>query len=252
MLKIHELLLQLKQANVAELSKKSDLSESTVRRSLLELEKRRLIIRYHGGAYIPQRNASEPPALKRALDDPVEKGFIAQEAVKHVFPGDCILLTGGSTVASMCVYLKDIPHLTVITDSVLVVQELTYTENIELIVLGGVLNVEEQCLEGLFAANNLKRLRFSKIFHGVKSVNPKVGFMTDDIRQVGFYRECASLANELYILAASKKFFLDGVITVFSPSEVDYLITDKGAPADMVSLLEEQGCKVLLTGGMEC
>lgn len=248
MQKIHDLLQQVKQANVAELHERSGLSESTVRRILLELERRRLIIRYHGGAYVPQQNGAEPPVLRRTLENPVEKDLIAQEAAGRAAPGDCILLTGGSTVASMCVYLRDVPGLTVVTDSILVVQELMYSSAVELIVLGGVLNTKEQCVEGIFATNNLKQIRFGKMFHGIKSISARDGFLTDDIRQVEFYRECASLANELFILAASRKFFQDGVITQFSLSEVDCLITDSDAPPEITAKLEEQGCRIRMVG----
>jgi len=245
--KIYDSLQNSRQSSTVDLSRRVGLSESTVRRALLDLEKRKLIGRFHGGAYILGPRDEEPPALKRAANNQGAKERIAREAVNLVSPGDCILLTGGSTVACMCAYLKGMPELTVITDSLMVVNQLMYDEAVKLIVLGGVLNVREQCLEG-FASMNIKRLRFNKMFHGIKSVSARDGFLTDDVRQVEFYRECAQMANKLVILAAGDKFFREGVSPLFGPAEVDTLITDGGAPPEMVARLQEQGCNVMIAG----
>lgn len=244
--KIYDELLKSQQISVVDLSKRTGLSESTVRRVLLSLEDDGLIYRYHGGAHIsPQHKGVEPPVVKRAQEFPQQKETIAREAAKHVSEGDCIMLTGGSSVASMCAFLKDIPNLTVVTDSLLVATELMFEPKVKLIVLGGILNVNEQCFEGLLTSIGVKRLRYSKVFLGIRAINGWDGFLTDDVRQVDFYRELTSLASRLFILATSNKFRQGAIVPLFTPTEVDCLITDIGAPKGTVQELEKQGCQVI-------
>lgn len=250
MMKIYDDLLKSQQASVVDLGHRTGLSESTVRRALLALEREGLVHRYHGGAYIsPQQKGVEPPVVKRAQEFPRQKEAVARQAARFVAEGDCVMLTGGSTVASMCAFLKEIPNLTVVTDSLLVATELMFSPEVKLISLGGILNVGEQCFEGLLSSINVKRLRFSKVFHGIRAINGRDGFLTDDVRQVEFYRECASLASELYILGTSNKFHQEAIAPLFSAGEVDHLITDIGAPKSAVQELEKQGCRVTQVQG---
>ncbi len=246
MMSVYEELTRSPQMGVLELSERVNLSVSTVRRILQSLEEKRLVRRYHGGAFIPRPSKkTEPPAVKRTQDYPEQKAAIAKEAAKHVAEGDCIMLTGGTTVASMCAFLKNIPDLTIVTDSLLVITESMFDSTVKLISLGGILNVTEQCFEGLLASVGVKQLRFNKIFHGIKAINPEDGFLTDDVRQVEFYRGCIKLASELFILATSHKFRQEGVVPLFAPQEVNCLITDQGAPENAVHKLEKQGCQVI-------
>lgn len=246
MRKVYHLLQAEKQCDVSEISKRADLSESTVRRLLIDLEKQMLVHRYHGGAYLTEQREAESPALKRVQQYPGEKKRIAQAAANMVQPGECIMLTGGTTIAAMCGYLRAIPNLTVVTDSLLVIQELMFEESVKLISLGGILNVVEQCFEGLLTSTNAQQLRFSKMFHGIKSINPKDGFLTDDVRQVEFYQKCASLAGELFILGAANKFSQEGIVPLFTVGDTDCFITDKGAPQNAVQAIEAQGCRVII------
>ena len=242
--KVYSMIQSEGRADVTELTERLGISESTVRRALLTLEERRLISRYHGGAAIARQSKPELSVFRRADEMAEEKKRIAQRAASFVEPGDNIILTGGSTVAQMCDYIQEIADLTVITDSVLVVNGLRYCPNVKVIALGGVFNVNEQCFEGVITSSNMKSLRSNKVFLGIKGITSRDGFLTDDIGQAEFYKNCAHYSGEVIILAANNKFYQDGIMPLFAPSEVDLLITDRPEPHLVIQELERAGCRV--------
>lgn len=223
-------------------------SESTVRRLLLSLEEKKLVRRYHGGATLVRQNYSELPVPHRAREGLREKRRIARAAAAHIAENDSILLTGGTTVAALCEFLPDIPRLTVITDSMLVANTLGCGDKPRLILLGGQLNSREQCTEGILATSNMKALRWNKMFLGIKGISEKDGFLTDDVRQAEFYQSCRERSDQLIVLADHRKFYQDGVLPLFSCTQVDILITDDKARPDVCAGLERQGCRVEIAG----
>jgi len=247
--RVGEILALIKEqgkVSIAEICRQLDVSESTARRALASLESQRLVRRYHGGASIMRNNFPEVPVLGRQEISVVEKQAIGRAAAAHVRSGDRVILTGGSTVAAICPYLQDTPNVTIITDSLLVVNAMMHEQKNNIIALGGVLNPRELCFEGFITASNMRTLRADTIFIGIKGITEQDGFMTDDIRQVDFYRSFATFADRLIIVACNTKFSQEGITTLFSLAEADLLITDAKAPENITSALVRQGCAVEL------
>ena len=228
--------------SVANITDQLKISESTVRRILLFLEEKKIVKRYHGGASIVHTGRPELPVYQRDTESANEKREIAKAAAAHVGKGDRIFLAGGTSVAAMCEFVKDIPDLTVVTDSLLVIRSLMYERNIRLISLGGILNMDEQCFEGILTSANIKLLRLNKIFVGITGIDVNDGFLINDLSQVDLYRSCTSGA-ELIIVASSDKFYREGIMSLYLPSEVDLLVTNRKAPPDIVQQLESNGCR---------
>lgn len=230
--------------SIAEICRQLGISESTARRALVSLESQRLVRRYHGGASILRNNYPEIPVLGRQAISVEEKRLIGRSAASHIHAGDRVILTGGSTVAAICPYLQDIPDLTIITDSLLVVMAMMQEQKSKVISLGGLLNTSELCFEGFITASNMRSLRADTMFVGIKGITEQDGFMTDDIRQVDFYRSGATFADKLIVVACHTKFSQEGIMTLFSAAETDLLITDEKAPESVTAALERQGCIV--------
>jgi len=97
-----EYLRRHKTAKVSELSSALFLSESTVRRALLELSKQGKLHRFHGGAALAE--GGEPFSLitRERVSHVKEKDAIGRLAASFVQEGMTLLLMGGTTVRSVC------------------------------------------------------------------------------------------------------------------------------------------------------
>ena len=104
---------------VNELCKLTKSSESTIRRDLIELEKRGVIVRVHGGARSLQDYSRDVEQQVRFNLNVDKKREIARFAViNHITSGDHIFLDAGTTTYEMVSFLREIKDLHVLTNGV--------------------------------------------------------------------------------------------------------------------------------------
>ena len=106
-------------ARVSDLTQRLGVSDMTVRRDLEVLASAGLIEKVHGGAVVPGVPSSHEPGFdaKSVLERP-EKEAIARAAAALVTPGTAIALSAGTTTFELARHLREIPGLTVVTNSV--------------------------------------------------------------------------------------------------------------------------------------
>jgi DeoR family transcriptional regulator of aga operon len=161
---------EFEQATVSELSAMFDVSEATIRRDLEELDGRGWVRRAHGGAVRVERADQEPPLLDRLTEQAHEKQRIGRAAAGLIEDGDIVFLSSGTTVLEVAYHLRGKRNLTVMTNSLSVVNELaTNATDATIIVLGGSLRPSEMSLIGHITDQNLRELRANKLIMGMRS-----------------------------------------------------------------------------------
>ena len=91
---------------VTDLARQYNLSASTVRRKLDELEKDGLITRTHGGVKSVEDDLTVTSFATRVHTNVAEKRRIALKAIKLIREGDVIFLDASSTTYFLTEYLK--------------------------------------------------------------------------------------------------------------------------------------------------
>ena len=216
------------------------LSESTVRRALARLEKSGKLRRFRGGAAVLPPSAT---AYDQRLGQfTAIKNAIARKAAEYVNEGSTIIMLGGTTVSAMCPYLQG-KSLNVITNSLAVVEQLKGSPSIKLIMLGGIYSHEEYEFVGNIATMGLRIMRADSLFVSCVGFAPDVGFVTNDINAVEFYKICMKNADTTFMLADSSKAQCAGLAIFATTDEVDCLITDKNLPPEGFNDLHVDICK---------
>jgi DeoR family transcriptional regulator, aga operon transcriptional repressor len=231
-------------ATIKELESRFDISPSTLRRDLAALEVDELIQRVRGGA-VGMRDGDELPIVGRATQQAAAKRRIGEAAAQFARDGDTILITGGTTTATIVPFLADKQDLTVITNSVSCVQQLAYYPEVTVIVLGGWLRHSELSLLGHFAEFALRELRPNKVFHGIYGLSVKDGLTGQDLQEVRTDRNLIRAAPELIIMADHTKFGRRGVIQLAPITSAAVVVTDSDAPAAEVQALRDLGIEVV-------
>lgn len=229
---------------VKELESLFDISPSTVRRDLEALEDQVLVRRVHGGA-VAIEDDHELPILDRASQQAAAKRRIGEAAARFVLDGDTILITGGTTTATIVPFLTEKAGLTVITNSISCVQQLARYPDITVVVLGGWLRHSELSLLGHFAECALEELRPNKIFHGIYGISIQDGLTGVDFQEVRTDRYLISAAKELIIMADHTKFAQRGVIQLAPITAASAIVTDSEAPAAVVKALRNLDIEVV-------
>lgn len=158
--------------SLQEMTEKFDCSEATARRDLDELEKMGRVIRTMGGGakYANAGAIREIPFYEKQGAFYREKEAIALRAAALVEEGDVICLTGGTTTFLIARALKKRRNITVVTNAVNIAMELADSDELQVVLTGGVLRNRSFELCGPLAEQTVKALNIHKMFMGVDGV----------------------------------------------------------------------------------
>lgn len=243
--KIMEVLLTNKEVTVTELSDILKVTGKTIREDLTRLEEQGLIRRIHGGAVLAQSDqfgilpSKEP--ISRHLD---MKRSIAAAALKRVQTGDIIALDGGSTTLEIARMLPN-QQLTVITNDVYIISELSKKDKINLVVPGGyrVRNI----LTGPEAVAYVKELNIQKAFISATGIHPEHGLTIYTGELIAFKRALIDTAREIIAVADHHKFGQTALRTFAQLQELHCLITDNGLPRETWEQFQAAGIPIELS-----
>lgn len=244
--KIIQLLKQSNSVKVSELKELFGVSEMTIRRDLERLEQHGVLVRTHGGAALNPKNNVDITFHNRNERFVEEKEAIARIAAELVNDGDSIVIDAGTTTTAMAKYLREKRDLVVLTNSLTVVNELTNSPGITLILTGG--NVRDITLSmvGSLAKDNLLNFNVDKAFIGTSGLCPVQGLTNQNMYESEVKKAMIDIASEAIVLADHSKFHRVS-FSCFSPLDaVKKIITDSGAPRETVQKIREMGIDVLI------
>ena len=150
--KVHE----NKKVIVSELSKEFDVSEETIRRDLDKLEEDGHVIKSYGGAVINEKGSIDLPFNVRWKSNTQGKQKIAELISQEIEDGDHIILDASTTAVFIAKNIKQKRHLTVVTNSIEILLELSDVSGWDIIATGGLLKAGSMSLLGKKAADILK------------------------------------------------------------------------------------------------
>ncbi|RYX86007.1 DeoR/GlpR transcriptional regulator [bacterium] len=247
---IAELIQQKGAVRVDELVAKFGVSQVTIRKDLMQLEREGHLTRDRGGAIT--LIDSEPIISTlleyeaRALISVDEKARIGAAAAKMVGAGDTILLDAGTTVVEMVPYLTDITPLTVVTNALNVAHQVGTRTNAKLQVLGGTFYRHLASMHGPAIESSLNDFLVSKVFLAAQAFDVEHGLTDTSLEMAGVKRAMIRAARQVILMADSSKFGRSGFIKVVPFSEIDTLITDSNIPPEARAELERLGVEVII------
>ncbi|GIL35200.1 DeoR/GlpR family DNA-binding transcription regulator [Phycicoccus jejuensis] len=228
-------------ARVSELVDQLGVSDMTVRRDIERLDGDGLLERVHGGAVaITPRATDEPGFTAKSTLMTAEKQAIALEAARLVQPGATIGISAGTTTYELARAVRDVPQLTVVTNSVPVAQLLHESQSAaHVVVLTGGVRTPSDALVGPVAVTALAGLHVDRLFLGAHGIDRAAGLTTPNLVEAETNRALVRSARSVCVLADRSKIGIVGLSTFMDLSEVDTLITDSGIPARARQVLVE-------------
>ena len=246
--KILELIEDRNSITVAELCKIMHVSDMTIRRDLRVLANEGLLERVHGGAVSRRGRSYEPPYLIRSTKAIEQKELIGRRAAELINEGDSIGLDVGTTTLELAKAMIGIPNLTVVTANLAIVDVLSDAPNIRLIMTGGILRKEESSMIGHIAQRTYEEFRLDKAFVGIGGLHLKAGLTEYNLEDTLVKKAQIANAGQVIVLADSSKFGRTCFALIAPITKMDVLITDDGAPPEMVAELTSSGVEVIIAG----
>lgn len=195
--------------HVKEIAEELDVSQSTIRRDLTELENQGKLKRVHGGAIKGsvsdivskrrERNAPDP-----VTDDPASVRALCKAAADLVEDGECIFIDSGSIVAGMIEYLAARP-VRIVTNNHLVISRLS-DPKAQIIVIGGDYIPRYAMSGGAMALHDISQFQFDRSFLECAGLDLERGMTyTSDLETRDIKEHVMNASSASYLLASGSK-----------------------------------------------
>ncbi|WP_058833904.1 DeoR/GlpR family DNA-binding transcription regulator [Luteimonas abyssi] len=245
---ISELVRQQGSVQVNPLAERFGVSVQTVRKDLRYLAERGVITLTYGGAI--DSSAVGAPAAEPAYETKRtvhldEKRRIGRRAAALVTPGDTIAIDSGTTAIQLAEALPDI-EVTVVTNDFGVLTALTRKSQISIVMLGGELRRKNMAFYGGLTVDALDALHVDVVFLGVDGFDLERGITTHYEPEALLNRKMVGAARKVVAITDSSKFGRICLHRILPVSELDVLITDTGAPAEIREASHQIGFELLL------
>jgi DeoR/GlpR family transcriptional regulator of sugar metabolism len=236
-----------KSLKVAQLMELFGVSIETIRRDLEYLEKEGLLKRVHGGAIINEFDYKiELPLPLREMNFIDEKTELAEFATRYVAEGQSICIDGSTTNNQFAKALKrKVERLTVLTNSLQIINELVDMPHYTIIVPGGVIHNQERCILGDTTEAFVSQFHVDIFFMSISGVTLTEGITDYGVGEVQLKKTMRQNARSTIVLADSSKFEAVSLIKVCGYEEVDRFITDSKISSEIVNLYRHNGIEII-------
>lgn len=226
---------------VPEVAKAFNTSAETIRKDLIELEKRGLLKRVHGGALPIDTQAT-------ALGDNPEQRSDQQRrigvAAAELLPtAGSILLDSGSTTLALAEAIQQPTNLVFITNSLRAAAHLAPLATTHF--LGGVVNPETLGTRGAKTVDQLYGLRPDWVVLGADAIDPEYGCSVHDPEVAEVKKSMLSQATKVMVVAEGAKFSAPALANFASLSHIDVLVTGKDVPQSIRDALADYDLNVV-------
>lgn len=239
--------------SIGELATIFNVSEQTIRRDIIKLEKMELLSRYHGGVI---RNSQLGELLsgpivnknfeERELSYVDEKEKIAKAVADLIPDGSTVFITIGTTVEKIAKELSFKNSLRVITDSIRVANILYKNTNIEVMVPAGTLRASNGGIEGPNAAISLASFRADFTISSVGAIDEDGSLLDFNLSEVTVTKTMMANSKKTIIACDHSKFDALASVCVDHIKNIDYLVTDITPNRDLLEIINKSNCQLVL------
>lgn len=244
--KIYSLFLDKKTLTIKELAEAFNVTTQTIRRDLKKLEDGGIINVSYGGANLNQSNLYKSNVefnIRQSLTV-TEKVKIADLAQQFIQKGDSIFLDNSSTIYALTKKILDV-NLNIITNAILVSYAfLTYT-NINLIMIGGKVDITNKCTNDSVVTDTLDMYYFDKSFISCSALSLENGLMDSNINIGNTREQVIKKSDTVYLLVDHTKFDKTSLLKIADIDAVDYIITDKKPSKEWLEYCKSSSIKLI-------
>lgn len=231
---------------IPDIVKRCKVSEITIRRDLINLEKEGLLVRTHGGAMKPKNGGQLFSYNTKVNQNLLKKEEICRTAAKYIEENDIIFIDCGTTLFHLTKYIKKFKSLIVITTSLPIISELLDFPNIKLIVIGGEVDIARKAIYGPVADKTINSYHADKAFIGADGISLKNGLSSYDEKEAFVTLEMAKNSSEVFLVCDSSKIEKNSFFKFASFSKIDHLITNTDIAPNHLKEYREVGIDVII------
>lgn len=231
---------------IEDLVDRFSISLMTAHRDLDDLVDRGVLRKSRGLVSAAPTSLVEAADAYRKVRQSDEKTAIARAAMDFVEPGHAIFMDDSTSVMQMAPLLADKTPLTVITNSLLLMNDLRAARDITLLGLGGQFHAWCNAFMGRMTSAEIGRLRADTLFLSMAAITDDVAFHQSP-EMVDTKRAMFDAARQRILLADHSKFTRRALYAMRPLVDFDAIITDTATPCADVARMRDAGVTVIVT-----
>lgn len=228
---------------VKDLSEQFRVTEDSIRKDLTLLEKKGMLKKTYGGAVKKRINVHDLDVSQRKDKNIEIKQIIAQKAMGLIKDGDMVFLDISTSNLELAKLLaKSMLDITVVTNMIDVMLELTAATTVKLIFLGGTFSRGRDGFVGSVTISQITNYRFDLAFIGIVGVdlldNSVAAYMADD----GLTKHTVlNNSRRGYMMLETRKFNMDGTYKYAKIDDFTGAIMETAPPEELMEQMNEYG-----------
>lgn len=248
---ILQMLSSKEMVTIPELIETFDVSIETVRRDLTYLAEEKLIKKVYGGAILFNRAAGfTAMGSQRMCENLAEKDAIGRSAAELIHDGETLFMGPGSTVLQVAHHLKNHKNLTVITNSIYIVNELLDTDA-HLFIIGGEINNEDGDVALTIPRNAWDCFSAPKAIVSAGGISTKYGITDFNLRDSQLLKDVLERAMNVIVVVDNSKFGLVHPCITCPLSRVGRIVTGSAQKDEILQDFADYRQRFLFADGYE-
>ncbi|XVH31381.1 HTH-type transcriptional regulator GlpR [Haloferacaceae archaeon DSL9] len=233
--------------SVGELATALGYSKATIRRDLRELAEKGLIERSHGGALPVATVGREQTYGQKEVQNLEAKRAIARRATGEVRDGDVVFFDAGTTTMQVAREVAADRSFLAVTNSPRLTIELGEADH-DVMLTGGTLRQRTRALVGPTAEAFMERMHFDLLFLGTNGICADAELTTPNEDEARMKELMIERAARVVLVADHTKVDQRTFVTFATLSDIDCLVTDRGAPTALREACESADVRLEIGG----
>ncbi|MEM9963852.1 MAG: DeoR/GlpR family DNA-binding transcription regulator [Asticcacaulis sp.] len=226
-----------------QLAKEFNVSEDAIRRDLRALASAGMCRRVYGGA-LPINPDSLAMSVRKGLGSD-QKVRLARKAASTIEPREFLFLDNGSTNLALVPFIPIGYELTVATNSIEVAAALRDRLDLQLFLLGGVVDpVIGGCVSAV-AVESVSQLNIDRCFLGACSVSGTLGVSANEVTDATFKRALLKASHHRIVMATSDKLGGRAPHRVANLADISLVVLENDASRPEIEVLQRAGVPLL-------
>jgi DeoR family fructose operon transcriptional repressor len=231
--------------NVIEMCDMFNISASTARNDLNELEADGIIKRTHGGAILKHKIDKEISSTENEMVMLDEKAAIAKKTLQLINNGETIGLSTGSTCYALAKELVNKKNLTVITNDVKIAFFLEQNTNFNIFIIGGVIRNNFHYI--MTNSDIPQNISINKFFFSCNGLSIDNGATIYDIILSKNEKELLKLSQKRILLCDNSKLEVTHFAQILPIEKIDIIVVDKDISENYIDKLNSFSCEIVIS-----
>ena len=244
-LAIAEMVIKQGTISVEDLSALTGVSSMTIYRDVASLEESGVLQRHRGQVVAVASGLHEADAEFRVEQSSQEKQWVAAKAGQLVTPGSSIMLDDSSSAVWLLRSLADLSSVSVVTNSLLVANEVAENRSTKLFVTGGEYQAWAHALMGPTVVQNVRAMHADICFLSASGISDLACFHPYQ-EVVEVKRAMLESAEVRVLLLDHTKFHRRALFKFADLTEFDHVVLDSGTPQAQIDELTDAGVQLMI------